>query len=146
MFFIPFASGLWSSNTNEWVDIIRIKLPLLFLPIAFAGSWQLNERQWKWVGYFFLFLLCMGTCYSLFHYIQNANALHAGYLKSKTIFTPLDNDHVRFSLLAAAGFLLCLFFLQDKKKYKIFFASIALWLGIFLHILAARTGFFFNIN
>ncbi len=142
MFFIPFASGLWSSNTNEWLDIIRIKLPLLFLPIAFAGSWQLNERQWEWVGYFFLFLLCVGTCYSLFYYLQNANALNAGYLKAKTILTPLDNDHVRFSWMIAAGFLLCLFFLQDHKKNRILFASLALWLAIYLHVLVARTGLF----
>ncbi len=142
LFFIPFASGLWSSNTNEWLDIIRIKLPLLFLPIAFAGSWQLNERQWEWVGYFFLFLLCVGTCYSLFYYLQNANALNAGYLKAKTILTPLDNDHVRFSWMIAAGFLLCLFFLQDHKKNRILFASLALWLAIYLHVLVARTGLF----
>jgi len=142
LFFIPFASGLWSSNTNEWLDIIRIKLPLLFLPIAFAGSWQLNERQWEWVGYFFLFLLCVGICYSLFYYLQNANALNAGYLKAKTILTPLDNDHVRFSWMIAAGFLLCLFFLQDHKKNRILFASLALWLAIYLHVLVARTGLF----
>ncbi|MDQ3683566.1 MAG: O-antigen ligase family protein [Bacteroidota bacterium] len=144
LFFIPFASGLWSSNTKEWLDIIRIKLPLLFLPLCFAGRWQLNERQWRWLGYFFLFLIWAGTCYSLAHYIQNPNALHVGYLKAKTIPTPLDNDHVRFSWLAAAGFLLCLFFLHlpHQKKYKIFFALIALWLAVYLHLLAARTGLF----
>ncbi len=128
LFFIPLASGLWSSNTEEWLDIIRIKLPLLFLPLAFAGSWQLNERQWKWVGFFFLFLLWAGTCYSLFNYIQNANALHEAYLKAKTLSTPLGNDHLRFSWLVAAGFLLCLFFLHlhYQKKYKILFTAIGI--------------------
>ncbi|MFN2437654.1 MAG: O-antigen ligase family protein [Chitinophagaceae bacterium] len=140
LFFIPFISGLWSSDTKEWLEMIRIKLPLLFLPIAFAGSWQLSEKQWTGLGYFFLFLIWVGTCYSLFHYIQNTTAIHAGYLKAKTILTPLDNDHVRFSWMAAVGFLLSLVFLQIHKKYKIVFALLALWLAVYLHILAARTG------
>ncbi len=112
------------------------------MPVAFAGSWQLSERQGKWIGHFFLFLIWAGTCYSLFHYIQNASALHEGYLKAKTILTPLDNDHVRFSWLVAAGFLLCLHLFQDQKKYKILFALLALWLAVYLHVLAARTGLF----
>jgi len=154
LFFIPLASGLWSSNTKEWIDIIRIKLPLLLLPVCFAGNWQITEKQWKWLGYFFLLIIWAGTCYSLFLYMQNANALEAGYLKAKTILTPLNNDHVRFSWVVAIAFLLCLFFLHEHKKFKILFASLALWLAVYLHILAARTGlfsfyiilFFFSLN
>src|SRR5687768_8500978 len=32
LFFIPFLSGLWSSDVEKWMDIVRIKLPLLFFP------------------------------------------------------------------------------------------------------------------
>jgi O-antigen ligase len=144
LFFIPFVSGLWSSDTKEWMDMMRIKLPLLLLPVCFAGTWQLNEKQWRRVGYFFLFIIWVGTCYSLFLYMQNADALNAAYLKAKTISTPLGDDHVRFSWAVAAGFLLSLFFLRlhQRKKFKILFASIALWLAVYLHILAARTGLF----
>ena len=41
LFLIPFISGLWSSDKKEWLDMIRIKLPLLFLPIAFASPFSL---------------------------------------------------------------------------------------------------------
>jgi hypothetical protein len=37
LFFLPLFSGIWSDDKNQWLDIIRIKLPLLFLPLAFAG-------------------------------------------------------------------------------------------------------------
>src|SRR5688572_14581734 len=32
LFFIPLVSGLWSSNTEEWLKILRVKLPLLLFP------------------------------------------------------------------------------------------------------------------
>ncbi len=62
--------------------------------------------------------------------------------KAKTILTPLDDDHVRFSWLVAIDFLLCLFFLENQKKYRFLFASIALWMAVYLHVLAVRTGLF----
>src|SRR5215510_2863771 len=34
LFFLPFLSGLWSEDKKEWLDIIRIKLPLLFMPLS----------------------------------------------------------------------------------------------------------------
>src|SRR5947209_7576338 len=35
LFFVPFISGLWSQNLAHWADVVRIKLPLLALPLAF---------------------------------------------------------------------------------------------------------------
>ena len=54
LFFMPFLSGLWSQNREEWSSVVRIKLPLLLLPIAFAGSWQLSSQQWYWLAAVFL--------------------------------------------------------------------------------------------
>ncbi len=53
LFFIPFVSGLWSNNVEEWARIIQVKLPLLLFPIAFAGSWRLSENQYKSLAIFF---------------------------------------------------------------------------------------------
>ena len=38
LFFLPFVSGLWSDDLHKWGDVVRIKLPLLFVPLAFAGG------------------------------------------------------------------------------------------------------------
>ena len=35
---IPFISFAWSSNTEAWLGSMRIKLPLLLLPLAFAAE------------------------------------------------------------------------------------------------------------
>src|SRR5688572_19811306 len=41
LFLIPLLTWFWSEDKEIWWRFIRIKLPLLLLPLAFAGSWQL---------------------------------------------------------------------------------------------------------
>src|SRR5438309_10881417 len=43
LFLIPFISGLWSADHQNWLDVVRIKLPLILFPVAFAGKWTLKE-------------------------------------------------------------------------------------------------------
>lgn len=141
LFLVPLVSGLWSSDLDEWSDIIRIKLPLLFLPLAFSGSWQLQQRQWQLLAYCMVLLLVLGSAWSLVQYLQNSAALHEGYLRAKVMATPLGNDHVRFSWLVSSGILLCLLLLPGSSRKKTTMLLLATgWLVVYLHVLAARTG------
>lgn len=142
LFAVPLASGLWSADQSTWWDVLRVKLPLLLFPIAFAGPWQLTPKQWRYVGYAFLLLLLVTSLGSFVFYLQNLQAIHEGYLKAKVITTPLQDDHVRYSWLLACGVLLCLFLLhkREEPKLDVFFVLLALWFTVFLHVLAARTG------
>jgi hypothetical protein len=141
LFIIPFASGLWSSDMDEWSDVMRIKLPLLFLPIAFGGSWQLTKKQWYVIACLFLFLLFLSTLWSSLQYLQNIQGVHEGYLKAKVFTTPLQNDHVRYSWLVSTGILLCLLLMNETaKKVKAIFIITAFFFSIYLHMLSARTG------
>lgn len=142
LFFIPFVSGLWSADQHMWLRFVRIKLPLLFLPLAFAGNWQLSSKQWRWVAYVFLFLVFAGCCWSLWQYAQNTSLLHKEYLKAKIFSTPLDNDHVRFSLLACIA-IVCAVVVIHKTMQKItrfILAGACIFFIVYLHILSARTG------
>jgi len=151
LFFIPALSGFWSADKNEWADILRIKLPLLFLPLAFAGSpggygdW-FNKKQWEWLGYIFIGLVTAGTSWSMFHYVWHIAEVNASYLQAKTMLTPLGNDHIRFSWLVSVSILLAgrLIIIKRKEAKGIIavLAVTALWLIVFLHLLAARTGLF----
>jgi len=151
LFFLPLLSGLWTEDKKEWADIIRIKLPLLVLPLAFAGppdSYrdQLSKKQWEWVGCIFIALVTAGTCWSMFHYLSDAAAINESYLRAKSIVTPLENDHVRFSWLVCVCVLLagwlCLIKRQENKLVSYTLAIVTIWLIVFLHILAIRTGLF----
>jgi O-antigen ligase len=144
LFFIPFISGLWSTDLREWLHVVRIKVPLLFLPIAFAGSWQLSGRQWRTIFYIFLSLVFGGCCWSLWQYAADAVAINENYLKAKSIPTPFENDHVRYSwvvAVAAAGLIMVVPYFRTLVHRLVLIATAIFFVG-YLHILSARTGLF----
>jgi len=142
LFLIPFISWLWTNDKEMWMHFVRIKLPLLLFPIAFAGSWQLSSKQWRWIAYCFLFLVFSGCCWSFWQYAQNAHFIHEQYLRAKLFSTPLENDHVRFSLVVCLA-VICsvVMMLQNVPRNRwILPALICIFFIVYLHILSARTG------
>jgi O-antigen ligase len=141
---LPLLSWFWSEDKTLWARFVRIKLPLFLLPLAFAGNWRLSPKQWKMVAGFFLFLLFSGCCWSLWQYVQDIQGMNRGYLRAKVMATPLENDHVRFSLLVCIG-VICSSLLMVKsttKKTMIPAGLLAFFFITYLHILSARTGLF----
>ena len=138
LFFIPFISGAWSDDLREWLGVMRVKLPFLLLPIAFAGRWQLTTRQWLLILYSFLILVALGCSWSLLQYAMDARAIHENYLRAGIMPVPLDGDHVRFSWLVAIAMLACL--LQFERTGRTVWLLPAFFFIIYLHVLSARTG------
>lgn len=144
LFFLPLFSGLWSDDKTEWQLIILVKTPLFLLPLAFAAPMKLVRQQWLWLALFFIMLVTAASAWSIFHYVQDSATINEGYLRAKTLLTPLENDHVRFSWLVSIAVLLsvwlCISKQKENKKMFWILTFVAVWLIIFLHILAARTG------
>lgn len=144
LFFIPLVSGLWSEDKTEWLTTMRIKLPLLFMPLSFASPIILSKKDWERLSFLFILLILGGTVWSMFHYLSDPTATQQAYLQSRIIETPLENDHVRFSWLISIAILTAGWLGFKKIKTNSTFAwtlfVISIWLIIFLHILAARTG------
>lgn len=144
LFVLPLLSGLWSEDKQEWVQVIRIKLPLLFLPLAFAGPFTFSKKNWDLLAYIFIGIAVIATLWSSFQYSLNMQAINESYLKAKSIITPLSNDRVRFSWLTSVAVLLsgkiCWQHISSGKRIAWPWFAIILWLVIFLHILAVRTG------
>ncbi|HEX2606319.1 MAG TPA: O-antigen ligase family protein [Flavisolibacter sp.] len=141
LFFIPLFSGLWSTDRSEWLEVLRIKLPLLLLPVAFAGTWQLSTRQWHLFGYFFCLLTLAGCCWSLSHYFSNPEAVHESYLRAKTLPVPFENDHVRFSWIVSIAAVTTIYLTgQYNGARRWLTVLMALCFAAYLHILSARTG------
>lgn len=142
LFFIPLMAWFWSADKEMWARIIRIKLPLFFFPLAFAGNWQLKEKQWRWIAFTFLLLVFAGCCWSFAQYVSNPTLVHENYLKAKVFDTPFGNDHVRFSLVVCIA-VICSVLLITKthsQRTKAGLFLLALFFVAYLHILSARTG------
>ena len=142
LFLIPFITWFWSEDKEIWWRFIRIKLPLILFPLAFAGTWQLTARQWNTIAWFFLILVFSGSCWSLWQYVMNMNEINESYLRAKVIPTLFENDHVRFSLVVCMAVLLSFRLLsrQTTKLERSSLIALILFFVVFLHILSARTG------
>ena len=145
LFVLPAISGVWSDNYSQWLQILRIKLPLLLLPICFAGENNLRFKDWTMISFVFLVLMFGAICQSSWGYVQNASAINAAYLKAYTMGTPLGNDHVRFSLLVVIAIFTIIFLLVRaeehlKKNTRAVLFILAVIHIMYLHVLAVRTG------
>lgn len=145
LFLVVLISGIWSEDISRWSQVLRIKLPLVVLPVCFAGINYFTYRDWRNVALAFLIVVTAGAGWSLWQYFQDITSVQAAYLKAQTMETPLGNDHVRFSLLVAIATLTSAFLLvSSKPKLKraivIGLLAITLVMVIYLHVLAARTG------
>lgn len=140
LFFLPLLSGLWSNDKHEWFEIMKIKIPFLLLPFAFAAPFQLQKEQWERLTFFFILVVFSGTAWSMVVYLQNANVFNAGYLQANSIVTPLENDRIRFSLLVSLAALLAGRMALQKKKFAYLRLTLLVWFAVFLHILSVRTG------
>lgn len=144
LFIIPLVSGIWSSDLENWKDVMQVKIPLLVLPVAFASPFKLPILQWKILAWLFIALVTAGTAWSFFHYLSDVGNINENYLRAKTLTTILDNDYVRFSWITAIASLLAGWLgVRVMKKERILAISLLLvssWLIIYLHVLAARTG------
>ncbi|MBL0306734.1 MAG: hypothetical protein IPQ25_12105 [Chitinophagaceae bacterium] len=140
--FYSFSLGLWSSD-KEWLDMIRIKLPLLFLPIALrpfiykktmgvAGVYFYSSYYRR---YFMVYVIITG---------YSRNTLK-DILGLKPFLHHWRMTRVRFSWLVSIAALLAgwLHFQNKSPKREDFIGliKVAGWLAVFLHILAVGPAF-----
>ncbi len=118
LFILPLISGIWSEDKKEWLNILRIKLPLLVLPLAFASPFIFSPKQWQALAFIFIALITAGTVWSMFHYVPDMAAVNEGYLRAKTMITPLEDDHVRFSWLISMAVLFTAWLWWQQKEQK----------------------------
>jgi O-antigen ligase len=146
LFLVPLISGAWTENKDQWAGMMQIKAPLLALPLAFAAPMFFTQQQWRQLLYFFVAASFIAVCWSLFQYAGNSASVNEAYLKAKSMVTPLENDHVRFSWLVHVAALLCSWifyiFKRENRRYSWAWLIVAIYFIIYLHLLAARTGLF----
>jgi hypothetical protein len=101
LWLLPVISGLWSDNLNAWSDVIRIKLPLLLLPMGWVGL-SLNRSSYQRIGWTLTILTCIGAIVSVAPMFWDGLSVQRDYLRGGSLITPLENDRVRFSWLIVA--------------------------------------------
>ncbi len=142
-FFIVLLSGLYSADKADWLKWVRIKLPYLVLPIAFAGLKQLSKKSFTLILYGFMLTFCVSTIVILFGYYSNYAAITESFLRGSALDIPFS--HIRYSLMLCFSFFCGIYLLQQKlflfhpkEKYlQLFLSGVAF---VALHILSVRSG------
>ncbi len=141
-FLIVFLSGIYSEDKTSWMNWVRIKLPYLVLPIAFASIKKLEERKFIALLYGFVVTLFISVAVVLTNYFFNYIIITESFLRGNAI--PMPYSHIRYTLMIAFAFF-CSWFLWEKKYFL--FSVNEKWLQLFLlvflfvvlHILSVRS-------
>ena len=142
-FLIVFISALWSSDMDYTLERLRIKLPFLVLPFAFASMPPLRKKEILTILYFLLVIMSIISLYVLVGFLANFDETMA--LLGKGGHLPTPSNHIRFSLTLALTIIGGMALWAEKfhlrqpfEKYII--GGLVVFLFIFIHILSVRSG------
>jgi len=143
LFLLVFFSGLQGGDLHYWLGRLRIKLPLLVIPLMFIMFPRFRERQLFGLYYLligWMSLMCIGIG---INYLFHADRIHLLIQQGQPIPTP--GNHIRFSVLMAYA-VVCGVYLYWKKYYwkylweRKIILGLSIFLFLFMHLLSVRSG------
>ena len=145
LFFIPFISGLWSHNFQQWSIVIQHKAPLLIIPFCCTALLSIDLQYSRKLVYLAVITTLISMIKTIGLYAVNARDISGSYLQAKVLPVDMSNDHVRYAWLLVLVFTGLLYLVisgnkqvsSTEKKWIIIYLFFC---GIFLHILASKTG------
>jgi O-antigen ligase len=143
IFLLTLIGGLYSTDLSYWGERVRIRLPYLILPIAFAGIPPLGDKRYFQI-LAFSFLIVFLTAIGVFiNYLLHFEAINDLLSKGQTVPTPIN--HIRFSLLVAFMIIVGGVLYLEKKEWlvsweKRFYLISSVFLFLFIHVLSVRSG------
>ncbi len=133
-------SGINSENTSMWFGRVNTNLIFFVIPFGMFLLGPYDERFIDKVLGAFVSVNFIISAYLLIAYFFHFQEVNTSYLKGQTIHTPII--HVRYSYFVALSivFSVYLFFKNRGGYTKYFYGIVALFLLVFIHVMAVRTG------
>lgn len=136
LYIIHLAGLLYTSDLNYALKDLRIKLPLLSLPVIIATSAALTKEKFNQLLAFFCLAVFAGTVASIYVLLTR----HVSDPRELSIFI----SHIRFGLTICFSIFILLYFLYKRTGTTRFLRAIValgiLWFFFFLIILESVTG------
>jgi len=122
LFFFGMLSLLWSSNIEYGVHDLRVKLPLLVIPLVMASSKPLSKKHFYIVLYLFLVTVLIT---SVWNYLQYKSHIHeVSDIRQMSRFI----SHIRFSILINFGIFFTYYLILKRKLSALILIPVLLWL------------------
>jgi hypothetical protein len=133
---------LWSSNLSYAFHDLKIKFPLLYLPVLVATSLPLVKKQVHRILFFFTLAVFVATMASL---LKLFGLLPGEVHDFRDI--SLFMSHIRLSLMIVLGLLISVYFLfvhrpKISRSGQLFYLLCLVWFTVFLVLLKSLTGLF----
>ncbi|MEP7169848.1 MAG: O-antigen ligase family protein [Bacteroidota bacterium] len=142
VYFMHLVGGFYSTDYNYYFNDVRIKLPLLILPVLIYTSPKISQQWFERILSIFVLAVLLSTLISmgvLYHIIPLRKQLND--IRDISVFV----SHIRLSLFICLSIFITCFFIQKHFQTYNFLKNILLillivWFLIFLFILEAMTG------
>lgn len=126
----------YSSDFSHGFKDVRIKLPLLFLPLIYASAIRFSKREFKTILYLFCASVTVVTVIGYFSYLGLI-----GDIPKEGRELSLFISHIRLSLLICITVLVGLYFFSEEKFLGKLFLGIVMLNGIhFMILMQSVTG------
>lgn len=134
------AGLMWTSDWANGIKDLRIKLPLLLLPIIIAGTEKLTEKQFRWIMGTFVFAVFAGTISAI---SVLTGIIHREIYDIRDIFI-YKISHIRFALFTCVAICTLVYYIGYRKVLtplaKVIALLLTLWFIVFLVIVESLTG------
>ena len=136
LYLLYLVGCLWSSNSHFSFQDLREKLPILLLPILFAGIKRFNEKEFRTILIMFIMGVFLGT-------FPGTYMLLTKHFSDTRELSPFIS-HIRFSMNVCLALFILFRFLVKGSQFstsaRILFILLICWLITFLFILKSLTG------
>jgi O-antigen ligase len=140
-------SGIYSADKESWLNWVRVKLPYVALPLAFAPIARLSEKKFTAIISGFVAILSLSALVVLINYLANYQVIAQSIGRGSAIPIPFPHSHIshiRYTLMLAFAFFCCWYLVEQKKTVfnqseKWLQGLIMLFLFVALHILTVRS-------
>ena len=144
LFLLFWGSALVSDNLFVASARLRLALPLLALPLAFAALPPFTKRQFQYLLLIYIYAVALAGLGVLVNYLWNYEAMQELLRVSKAIPTP-NKQHIRFSLMVDLALLWALWLwgstaVGQQRGHRWFLPLVALFLFVLQHVLSVRIG------
>lgn len=142
LFGLHMVGLFWSSDLAYGLKDLRIKLPLLSMPIVIASSVSLTGKQLRWILLMFTLAVFAASMASLFKLLGWLTG-EVNSFRDLSLFM----SHIRFSLMIVLALLICGYYLfihsaSISLPERLFFGLALLWFPVFLVLLKSLSGLF----
>jgi O-antigen ligase len=142
-FLIVLLTAFWSSDATYTLERLRIKLPFLLMPFAFAAMPRFSKREVYLLLFFLLGLMVVASLYVGANYLMDFDYINEQMGKGHPLPTP--SNHIRFSIvlgcaILAGGTLFYEKFYLRHPRERWLIGGATLLLFAFIHVLSVRSG------